>query len=498
MSFNLKDLDYILVQNLPNLEVNISQIAFDSRLVKPNSLFFCLTGEKTNGHNYIKQALLNGALAIVADLKQKSKVSEDVPAIFVNNVRASLAEAANIFYDKPTFKKPLIGVTGTNGKTTITHLIAQILSFEAQKVGLIGTLGSKIFENGKAIEFLEEGSGRTTPEAPELQASLSELINKNCAYLTMEVSSHALYQERVGACKFQTAVFSNLTQDHLDYHLTMENYFLAKALLFERLTENSFAIINLDDPWAERFIKKTNSLANILTYGLNSSKADIKASQIEFSYSGTKAHVQTPYGEGFLELPLNGKFNLYNSLAALGAVLVQGISLENILKALKNVKAAPGRFEFIKKTKSNLPNCIIDYAHTPDGLENVLKAARQIVEGKLICVFGCGGDRDSTKRPIMGRIAAELADQIIITSDNPRTEDPDQIIADIVSGVSDLDNIVVEPDRKQAINKAICEANTNDLVLIAGKGHENYQIFAHETVHFDDKEEVEKIFNSKK
>ncbi len=499
MSQLLKNLNYISVQNLPSLEIDISQIAFDSREVKPASLFFCLQGEKTDGHNYIQKALLAGALAVVVDIKKKNQISADIPAIFVEDVRSCLALAAHLFYDKPTEKIPLIGVTGTNGKTTVTHLIAQILSApDSRRVGLIGTLGGKIFEKEKIIEFLGEGSGRTTPQAPELQEIFAELLQKNCTHFTMEVSSHALDQQRVGACHFKTAVFTNLTQDHLDYHLTMENYFRAKAMLFEGLSENSFAIINLDDPWAERLIAKTNSKATLLTYSINSDKADIQASQVQLSPEGIKALIKTPTETGFLELPLNGFFNLYNALAALATALTEGMPLIDVLEILKKAQATPGRFEVIKPPQNNLPTCIVDYAHTPDGLENVLKTARQIVPsgGKLICVFGCGGDRDPTKRPLMGCISAKLADYNIITSDNPRTEDPHQIIADILSGISCLANISIEPDRREAIQKAILEANALDIIVIAGKGHENYQIFCDKTIHFDDREEVKKIFKN--
>jgi UDP-N-acetylmuramoyl-L-alanyl-D-glutamate--2,6-diaminopimelate ligase len=517
MFFQLKSVAHNLDVKAPldehiNLQQIVKKIDFDSRNIEEGSLFFCLSGEKTDGHDYIEQAIAKGAIGIVADIKERDKVLKatsnnyHIAIFYVEHVREALAQIADLFYGRPSCQKSLIGVTGTNGKTTVTHLIAQLLSAHQQhKIGLVGTLGSKIFQDGKTTKIFEEGSGRTTPEAPELQAMLAEMVALGCSHCIMEVSSHALLQKRVYACHFKTAVFTNLTQDHLDYHLTMENYFNAKAILFETISaqaqldhspEHYAAIINLDSEWAERFTQKLSPKVDLLTYGINSSKAKIRATDIQFSTQGINAKLITPWGKGQLILPLHGLFNLYNALAALTVALTEGITLEDGLKVLSFVKPAPGRFQVVLRPNENLPTCIIDYAHTPDGLENVLKTARQILppKGKLICVFGCGGDRDATKRPVMGHISAQYADYSVITSDNPRSEEPNQIVADILTGISSLDKVEIELDRHEAIEKAIKQAGSQDIVLIAGKGHENYQIFATETIHFDDAEEVQKVF----
>ncbi len=495
-------------------ETIIKQIAFDSRAVLKdyNCAFFCIKGENTDGHDYIKSAIEAGSKVIIADLKNQAKLNSlnelnnSVVFIYVQNVRKALAEASNLFYGKPSHHLSLIGITGTNGKTTTTHLTAQILSaLSEHKIGLVGTLGSKIYKNGKCLKFLGEGSGRTTPEAPELQAQFAEMLKEKCSHIVMEVSSHALEQDRVFASKFEVAVFTNLTQDHLDYHLTMDNYFAAKSKLFSMLGTDGKAIINIDSEWGIK-LKETldNSNTKIFTYSILEQKADLKAQNTEFSVQGIKAEIIANNLEKIkVRLPLDGSFNLYNCLASLGILLSQKqikFNLDELIKVLSQVEATAGRFQRVLKpdSKDYLPNCIVDYAHTPDGLENVLKTAREILPetGKLICVFGCGGDRDSTKRPIMGRIAAQYADNIIITSDNPRSEDPNQIISDILTGLSSLEKVIIEADRAEAIKKAIQLANSADIVLIAGKGHENYQIFKNKTIHFDDAEEVLKVYKT--
>jgi UDP-N-acetylmuramoyl-L-alanyl-D-glutamate--2,6-diaminopimelate ligase len=509
---NILDIQNSTISSVLLNEV-VSQIDFDSRNVKKDSAFFCITGEKTDGHDFIKQALENGAKVIVASENEREKAEsatqsfkDEIAFLFVANVREAMAKISDAFYGFPSSKVPLIGVTGTNGKTTTTHLIAQLLSSKAgNKVGLVGTLGSKLFSDGDCEKFFGEGSGRTTPEAPELQALFADMIELGSTQITMEVSSHALHQKRVFACHFQAAVFTNLTQDHLDYHLTMENYFQAKSLLFEALSEEQrqdtknkkfFAIINKDSEWAERFIEKLDPRICLITYGVDSLEADICATEVQFHSYGVKAKILSQWGNAIINLPLNGLFNLYNALAALAVGLSEGLSLEECLKFLSVAQAAPGRFQTIPKTNDSLPTCIIDYAHTPDGLENVLKTAREIVQqgGRLISVFGCGGDRDSTKRPIMGRISSEYADFTVITSDNPRSEEPNQIVADILTGIKSLANVEIELDRSLAIERAIQQAKPKDVIVIAGKGHETYQIFADKTIHFDDIEEVRKVF----
>ncbi len=492
---------------------SIQQIAFDSRQIQKdyNCAFFCIKGEKTDGHNYINSAIQAGSKIIIADFKNKKQLdsiqnsaNNSIIFIYVHNVRKALAEASNLFYGKPSHHLHLIGITGTNGKTTTTHLTAQILSaLSNNKIGLIGTLGGKIYQKGKCIKFFGEGSGRTTPESPELQAQFAEMLKEKCSHIVMEVSSHALDQYRVFASQFQTAVFTNLTQDHLDYHLTMDNYFVAKSKLFSMLSSEGQAIINIDSEWGIKLKESLrDSPAKIFTYGISSPEAELKAQNIDFSVTGIKAEFIINSSKKIkAHLPLDGSFNLYNCLASMGILLTDSnikFETEELIKTLNQIEATAGRFQRVIKpaNKDNLPNCIVDYAHTPDGLENVLKTAQEILpeKGKLICVFGCGGDRDSSKRPIMGRIAAQYAETVIITSDNPRTEDPNQIISDILTGLNSLDKVIIELDRTKAIKKAIQSANSNDIVLIAGKGHENYQIFADKTIHFDDTEEVMKVY----
>lgn len=477
---------------------------FDSRSVQENSAFFCIKGENVDGHDFIQAAIKNGAKLIVADEKNKNiNNSSDINFLFVPCVREAMALASLYFYELDKFLDlRIIGVTGTNGKTTTTHLIAQTLSREfsnkkSEKIGLMGTLGAKIFENGEEIEFLGEGTGRTTEQAPHFYKTIADLYKKGCKKITMEVSSHALEQKRVFGCPFKTGVFTNLTQDHLDYHVTMQSYFQAKSILFKNLEHN---IINLDDDWSNeliKYIKNNNSEAKILTFSAQNEKADLFARNIYHDTNGISCELEL-FGRklGRFVLPLFGKFNLYNAMASFLVCLSEGISEEACAQNLFLLKAAKGRFQVVEKYKENLPTCIIDYAHTPDGLKNVLETAREILnnrsnkQGKLVCLFGCGGDRDTTKRPIMGKIAEKYSDRVIISSDNPRTEDPEQIIADILSGISSLDKVTVEGDRHKAIKDAVKFLNAEDVFVLAGKGHETYQILADKTIHFDDYEEV--------
>jgi UDP-N-acetylmuramoyl-L-alanyl-D-glutamate--2,6-diaminopimelate ligase len=486
------------VKSQQNLDLNleVKALSFDSRQVQPGHLFFCLQGELTDGHQFAEQALKAGAIALVAD--QLKTMPPEYPVIYVSNVRLALAQVAAMYYQNPSQALPTIGVTGTNGKTTVTHLIGQILATCLDElVGVVGTLGYKI-QSKSSLQYSNEGSGRTTPEAPELQGILADLRDKNCKHLLMEVSSHALYQWRVAYCNFKVAVFTNLTQDHLDYHQTMENYFAAKGILFSGLQPGAHAVLNADDPWADRFADLIQPDVQLFTYGIQNTQAQIRAIKPVYKPESTEAEIKTPTETGFLELPLNGSFNLYNALASISACLALGLSLQAILQVLKKAQPAPGRFQRIVKPTNKAPTCIVDYAHTPDGLENVLKTAKQILPtgGKLISVFGCGGDRDRTKRPAMGAISAKYADYSFITSDNPRTEDPEQIVADILAGVEQLEKVEIELDRALAIQKAVQKASPEDLVVIAGKGHENYQIFAEKTIHFDDREEVSKALEN--
>jgi len=482
----IEHLDYKDLINFKNVE--ISGISYNSKTTKKGDIFVCLTGEYTDGHEYANNAIENGAAALFVEHKVDID-NKKIPQVVVSSTRHKIADIADRFYSSPSRGINLIGITGTNGKTTVTHLIQKIFEQNEQKCALIGTLGYKLSSNGEYRD-----AKHTTPQAPELQATLRMIKDvEKIDNVVMEVSSHALEQNRVGGCCFNGAVLTNLTQDHLDYHITMDNYFEAKALLFRHLEEGSFAVINADDAYAERFAAAVPEGIKVTTYGVKKS-ADIIARDINFSLNGAEFKLVTKDGEYPVNLHMNGMFSVYNVLAALATSVSMGIELKVALKALENVKGVAGRFEVVAKK----PLVIVDYAHTPDGLENVLNSAREITpkDGKLICLFGCGGDRDATKRPKMGAIAEKIADKIVITSDNPRSEDPQQIITDIIAGLKSVnpDKVTVEPDRGQAIGLLKSLADNNDVVVIAGKGHEDYQILKDRTIHFDDREEARKVF----
>lgn len=481
----IEHLDYKDLVNFKNVE--ISGISYNSKTTKKGDIFICLTGEFTDGHEYAQNAVENGAAALLTE--RKLNVDKKIPQVVVCSTRHKIADIADRFYSSPSRGINLIGITGTNGKTTVTHLIQKIFEENGEKCALIGTLGYKLSSGGEYRD-----AKHTTPQAPELQATLRMIKDvEKIDNVVMEVSSHALEQNRVGGCCFNGAVLTNLTQDHLDYHITMDNYFEAKSLLFRGLSEGDFAVINADDNYAERFISAVPENVRRFTYGVKKS-ADVMAKDINFSLNGAEFTLVTVDGEFPVNLHMNGMFSVYNVLAAVTASLAMGIELKVALKALENVKGVAGRFEVVAKK----PLVIVDYAHTPDGLENVLNSAREITpkDGKLICLFGCGGDRDATKRPKMGAIAEKIADKIVITSDNPRSEDPQTIITDIIAGLKSTnpEKVTVEPDRGHAIALLKTIAGNNDVVVIAGKGHEDYQILKDRTIHFDDREEARKVF----
>lgn len=477
-------LDYKDLINFKNID--ITGISYNSKTTKKGDIFVCLVGEHTDGHEFAQNAIEAGAAALLVERKVEGT---KIPQVVVASTRHKIADIADRFYSSPSKGINLIGITGTNGKTTVTHLIQKIFEENNEKCALIGTLGYKLSSNGEYRD-----AKHTTPQAPELQATLRMIKDvEKIDNVVMEVSSHALDQNRVGGCRFNGAVFTNLTQDHLDYHITMDNYFKAKALLFEHLTEGDFAVINADDEYGDRFISVVPEGVKVLTYGVRQ-QSDVMARNINFSLNGAEFTLVANAKEHKVNLHMNGMFSVYNVLAAVTAALAIGIDIETALKALQNVKGVAGRFEVVVKK----PLVIVDYAHTPDGLENVLKSAREITpeDGKLICLFGCGGDRDATKRPKMGAIAEKLADKIVITSDNPRSEDPQTIITDIIAGLKSVntESVIVEPDRGTAIGLLKTIANNNDVVVIAGKGHEDYQILKDKTIHFDDREEARKVF----
>ena len=481
----IKLLDEYKTKNFSNVEID--GISYNSLLTKKNDIFLCIRGEATDGHKYAKSAVEKGAAALFCE-EELDDIS--VPQIIVKDTKRTMAKIASAFYQEPSKDINLIGVTGTNGKTTVTHLVQKILEENNEKCALIGTLGYKLSSTDDYKE-----AKHTTPQPPELQRDLRLMKDKGIKNVVMEVSSHSLEQQRVGCCDFNGAVFTNLTQDHLDYHITMGNYFKAKAILFENLKSGSFAVINADDNYAKEFINVVPDGVNIITYGVKNN-ADVKAKDIDFSVDGAKLTVEF-FGKSVgMRLHLNGMFSVYNALAAFACALAMKINDNIIVQALEKTKSVAGRFEIVSKK----PLVIVDYAHTPDGLENVLKAARELTPStsNLICLFGCGGDRDTTKRPKMGKIADELSDKVVVTSDNPRSEDPQLIISDIMTGIKTVDTqrIFVEPDRGEAIKFLKTISKPEDVVVIAGKGHEDYQILKNETIHFDDREEARKVFAS--
>ena len=464
--------------------IEIKGISYNSQKTVAGDIFVCLRGEYSDGHNWAKMAKDRGALALLCE----RELDVELPQLIVSDTRHKIADVSALLYDYPSKDMNLIGVTGTNGKTTVTHLLQKIYEANNEKCALIGTLGHKL-----SSEDTYHDAKHTTPQAPELQATLRKISDNGIKTTVMEVSSHALEQNRVGECYFKGAVLTNLTQDHLDYHITMENYFEAKALLFKGLKADDFAVINADDEYAQKFISVVPKGVKLFTYGIKKS-SDITASNIEFSttgvsfdfaYGGIKKHIQ---------LKMNGMFSVYNALAALTASIASGLNLDVSIEVLENTSGVAGRFEIVH----NHPMVIVDYAHTPDGLENVLKTAREITPkgSNLVCIFGCGGDRDATKRPKMGAIADRLSDKIIVTSDNPRSEDPQQIISDILTGIQSINpqRVFVEADRGVAISMIKKIAGDNDVVMVAGKGHEDYQILKDKTIHFDDREQVRALF----
>ncbi len=481
----LHEIDTIKI--LGNIEQDITGIYYDSRKAVPGSIFICITGLKTDGHQYITQAVENGAVAVVVE--KEGFYIDGITFIQVSDTRQVIAFLAANFYKKPSEDLRVIGVTGTNGKTTVTHLIKAILEEHGCKTAIIGTLYAKVGDTEK--EF-----GHTTPESIDIEEFIRLSLEEGSYYLVMEVSSHALDLHRVDGIDFDVAVFTNLTQDHLDYHEDMNSYKNAKLKLFTMLKgkENQFSVINADDKWAPFFIEKAGKKA--ITYGL-SNKADVQATNIETSLKGSSFTVKYQEKSWDVKIKLIGMFSIYNVLAAISFALGEKINPEIIKSALEKVAGVPGRFETVNCGQNF--SLVVDYAHTPDGLENILKTGRQVVENRLITVFGCGGDRDKTKRPLMGEIAARLSDFCVVTSDNPRSEEPETIIADIIPGLEMVidSRYAIIADRREAIKHAIYLAREGDLVIIAGKGHETYQLVKEQVLDFDDRKIAAQVIKEK-
>lgn len=463
---------------------DIRGLAYDSRKVEKGFLFVAIPGERFDGHDFIDQAVQAGAAAIVCE---KAVATADKPRIIVPDSRRALAALSAAFYNYPDRRLRLIGVTGTNGKTTTTHLIKWLLTAAGHQVGLVGTI------NNLAGDRVLPAT-HTTPESLELFALFAKMEAQGCDYLVIEASSHALSQGRVSACNFVGAVFTNLTQDHLDYHGTLDGYCQAKAMLFRQLDSsagaNRYGVVNSDDSRADVFTQSCR--APVITYGSREKGTDLRLLQYTSSYRGMDFSVSYKGKRYEVHIPLIGKFNIYNSMAAMAVALAEGLRMEKIIEALSCAPQVAGRFELIDEGQDFL--VVVDYAHTPDGLKNLLNAAQKLDPRRLLTVFGCGGNRDRGKRPIMGRIAGAISDMVIITSDNPRFEDPRSIIAEVEVGSAEVgNNYLVELDRRKAIELAVNMAESGDMVVLAGKGHEDYQVIGETKYPCDDRELAREI-----
>jgi len=454
---------------------DVTGLAYHSAHVRPGDLFAAIRGHAEDGHRYAADAVRRGAAALLVDHALPLAAVQ----IVVADTRRALAPIAAAFYGDPSAHLWVCGVTGTNGKTTTTHLIEGILARAGGRPGLIGTLGVRL--DGVPVAF--ESTTSTTPESPDVQRLLAEMRDGGVQHVVMEVTSHALALHRVDACRFAAAVFTNLTQDHLDFHGDLARYREAKARLFEMVAPNGVAVVNADDPSSPEMARR--SRAPVWTYGIEA-PADVRAERPDYGPRGTRCVVASPAGSAPLALALPGRFNLSNALAAAAVALARGLAPDLVCAALGTAPGVPGRCELVDEGQAFA--VIVDYAHTPDGLEKVLRLAREVSAGRVLAVFGCGGDRDRTKRPIMGRIGTDLADHAVFTSDNPRSEEPEGILREIEAGVPGRSNFETEPDRRRAIVRALALARPGDVVVIAGKGHEPYQILRDRTIAFDDRE----------
>ena len=457
-------------------EREITGICSDSRRVGQGSLFVAIPGFQSDGHQYIRQAMEQGACAVVAQHAPDCPVSEGVTLILVDDARRALAQLAAEWYDHPERQLRLIGVTGTNGKTTTTWLIRHILEQRGHKCGLIGT-------NGSIVDGPLRPAERTTPEAPELYGLLREMADAGCEYAAMEVSSHSLVLERVHGLHFAAATFTNLTQDHLDFHKDMEHYFQAKALLFQRCDT---AVLNLDDDWGLRLAERVSCPR--LTYSAKRLEADLIAKNIRLLPDQVQAVLVRDNDIARMRLNIPGMFSVYNGLTAIGCCLALGLTLEESAQALQSAQGICGRAEIVPTGRDF--TVMIDYSHTPDSMENILRTVRGYARGRVVGLFGAGGDRDHAKRPIMGRIAGELCDLCVVTSDNPRSEEPEAIIRDILQGMSPKYKYKVIPDRREAIAWCIKNARKDDIIVLMGKGQETYQEIRGVKHHLDEREEV--------
>ncbi|SHH38084.1 UDP-N-acetylmuramoyl-L-alanyl-D-glutamate--2,6-diaminopimelate ligase [Clostridium grantii] len=471
----LSGINYNLISG--NININVNQIQYDSRNILPGDIFICIKGFKVDGHNYINKAVANGAKIII--VMDDVAIIEDVTVIKVEDTRKAMAFLAANFYGKPSKKMKVIGITGTNGKTTSAFMLKAILEEAGFKTGVIGTIANYIGDKKVKAE-------RTTPESLELQKLFKDMVDEKVDYCIMEVSSHSLSLDRVYGTEFDYAIFTNLTRDHLDFHKTFEEYYEAKLKLFKTA---DYSIVNIDDTYGVKVTKDINSL--FTSFGIENS-ADLTIDKVDAHSRGIDFEIKYEEIQEKINLNIPGLYNVYNALGCIGICLKENISIKAIKKGLNEV-VVPGRCELVAKEYNLDFEIIIDYAHSPDGLENILTTAKEFTKNRLVAVFGCGGDRDKEKRPMMGEIGATIADIAIITSDNPRSEEPMDIINDVLAGVPKDAKFIVEENRKEAIKKAIRLAQKGDVIVIAGKGHEDYQILKDKTIDFDERIVVKEI-----
>lgn len=472
----LSNIPYDLVQGTCDLQ--IEKITYDSRVKTKKGLFICIEGYTVDGHNYIKSAIENGAHAIIIQKDPDLEIPETITVIKVKDTRATMAIIGANFYGNPSKEMALVGITGTNGKTTTTYLISWILESVSKKIGIIGTIENRIGDQVIKAE-------RTTPESLDLQKLLRTMKTEDVSHTIMEVSSHALALDRVKGVRYKIGMFTNLSLDHMDFHKTQENYLEAKTKLFTMCDKG---VVNIDDPHAKAITDIKGY--DLYTFGIDK-EADFMGKNIIITDKGVEFDLVMKDGSYPVFMPIPGKFSVYNALGAIAASYLLGVKVEDIVAALAKAPGVPGRIQSVQGAKDF--SVIVDYAHTPDGLENVLKTVEEFVTSRIITVFGCGGDRDKSKRPIMAQIASKYSDYTIITSDNPRSEDPDEIIKDVEEGIKDSGKqYEKQVDREIAIKTAIQMAQKGDVIVIAGKGHEDYQILKDRIIHFDDVEVASK------
>ena len=467
----LNGIKYEVLQEI-NENISAENMEYDSRKINKDDIFIALTGHTVDGHDFIEKAVEKGAETIFVSRKDIQFI-DGINYYYIEKLSEEMGKIASNFYGYPQNNLKIIGVTGTNGKTTTTYILESLLGED--KTARLGTVEYKVGD-----EVIP--APNTTPMSLDIVKMCKKAVDKNLKYLVMEISSHGLELGRVNMLKLDAAIFTNLTQDHLDFHKTMENYFHAKKKIFTLLKDMRNSVINIDDEYGKKYMEYTNGIS----YGLE--KGDITGKIENISRHGQKVELKIFNNRYEIELKLLGKFNLYNLLGAIGVVKCFGMKDEEIIEKIKNIHGAPGRFEPVKIDADF--TVIVDYAHTGDALENILKSVNELKTGRVISVFGCGGDRDKGKRPIMAEIAEKYSDFTIATSDNPRTEDPEEILKDVAKGLK-KENHIIEVDRKKAIAIAVQKAKKDDIIVIAGKGHETYQIIGREKIHFDDREAVQ-------